>query len=114
MDHGPIGSGIFDFILMTCQGDGVAEACRPLRVRSEPARQWSPRSSVGSREKVHLRDPGRHSLHPSIQNTTKTTFVSSHQGGGPSVTNWPQYSQFLSFLGSSWPGGDPSQERSRE
>merc|ERR1719220_484873 len=33
------------------------EACRPLRVRSEPARQWSPRSSVGSREKVHLRDP---------------------------------------------------------
>ena len=62
------------------QGDGVAQTRWPLWVRAEPPGQWSPRSSAGPWEEVHLRDPGRHSLHTSVQNSTKTTPVSPHQG----------------------------------
>ena len=60
------------------QGDGVAQTCGPVGVRSQPAREWCTWSSPSEREEIHRGDPSRDPLHTSIQDVAKTTFVSSY------------------------------------
>ena len=62
------------------QGDGVAAARGPVRVRAQPARVWRARRAAGARAQVHGGDPGRHPLHPAQQDPAQETPLPPHQG----------------------------------